>query len=235
MTPLWKNYHLTGIAPTAPNRSGLYCQQQMENGTWHLAYADIVGKFCEYRTLKPDQLTGTKYRASRQLQPMHLENTTCTVILLDNLALLEWLPVACDLPLLDTVICQPEPGSKLHIKDNVGRKGKSWIICGEGAISHAHHCLTAAAKPERTQQLICQHNKYVNIKHLNHGYFSKLLQILERDQMITKSYFTVQHRKIESLCTATVARLYMPGYIDTLWSLAMKLTVSCFAQIMPMK
>ena len=94
---LWKNTRIGREGATYTHR--LDSMQQYQHGTFC--------KITESYTSKTfsRQIEKFKGLSSQLLQPMHIYNLTCSIMILENLADPEWISVPCNVRMIEDVIC----------------------------------------------------------------------------------------------------------------------------------
>ncbi len=136
---LWKNYHAIGMPFFE------YTIHEDDRNLLCSAKADRpVDRCCTLLGSNFNLLNQLKSDARRNLQPMKVHENHCTLLLLENLAMPEWLSVKCNQNLLDTVICS-QPEQKLVNTSTARRRtsADTGTFCLRNEIKFQKKCLSA--------------------------------------------------------------------------------------------
>ncbi len=159
---MWKNYHLIGISLknyTITNHGGSYFKEcsSIKEGlsnyntycnhvqpTWQCSsmMSEIVDSQCN---LVGTNLTGLKCEAANQFQPVKQLAYHCTLIMLENLALPEWLSVNCTHLMLNTVLCSSHSSISLAVSNGSTMTFSEIdhnLICRKNEVKHRHKCIS---------------------------------------------------------------------------------------------
>ncbi len=185
---LWKNYHAIGLSflkytVSTNNRNMPVC-------------SPVLGPIALIGCCLPagSHLSDLKRDATEYFQPMKLNENHCTLLMLENLAMPEWLSVKCNQSLLDTVICSTEVKNTIHISNNRWRNSiGDNSHCNKQQIQFQTKCLSTKYIPAGTYGKFCLHDNLNIDRDLLH-----FMNMFDKDNQFPV-YFTSQRSPTECL------------------------------------